>query len=64
MQGVSVASKLWKSLTLLRVVFKDIFAIPELDGSSMYNHCSDPESDCAGLLGLTPATQWYKHQQK
>jgi len=44
----------------MRVVFIDTRAISELDGRSLHNHCSDPESDCGRLLGWTPATQWYK----
>ena len=59
-KNVSVASRFRKSLTLVRVVFIDTLAIPELDGRSLHNHCSNPESDCRRLLGLTPATQWYK----
>jgi len=59
-KDVSVASKLRKSLTFVRVVFIVTLAIPELDGRFLYNHCSDPESDCGRLLGLTPATQRYK----
>ena len=55
-----MASKLRKSMTLVRVVFIDTWAIPELDGRSLHNHCSDPESDCWRLLGSTPATQRYK----
>jgi len=61
-KGVSVASKLRKLLTLLRVVFIDNMAIPELDGRFLHNHCSDPESDCGRLSGSTPATQWYKER--
>jgi len=34
--------------------------IPELDDRFLHNHCSDPGSDCGGLLGSTPATQRYK----
>ena len=49
-----------KSLTLVRVVFIDTLAIPELDGRFLYNHCSDPGFDCGRLLGSTPAMQWYK----
>jgi len=59
-EDLSVASKLRKSLTLVRVVFIDTLAIPELDGRFLRNHCSEPGSDCGRLLGLTPATQWYK----
>jgi len=61
-KNVSVASKLRKSLTLVRVVFIDTMAIPELDGRFLHNHCSDPGSDCGRLLGPTPATQWYKER--
>jgi len=59
-KDVSVASKLRKSLTLVRVVFIDTLAITELDGRFLHNHCSDPESDCWRLLGSTPAFQRYK----
>ena len=59
-KNVSVASKLRKSLTLMRVVFRETLAISELDSRSLHNHCSDPESDCGRLSGWTPATQWYK----
>jgi len=59
-KDVSVSSKLRRSLTFVRVVFIDTLAIPELDGRFLYNHCSDPESDCGRLLGSTPATQRYK----
>jgi len=59
-KNVSVASKLRKSLTLMRVVFIDTLAISELDGRFLHNHCSDTESDCGRLLGSTPATQTYK----
>jgi len=59
-KNVSVASKLRKSLTFMRVVFIDTLAISELDGRFHHNHCSDPESDCGRLSGWTPATQWYK----
>jgi len=58
--NVSVASKLRKSLTLMRVVFIDTLAISELDGGFLHNHPSDPDSDCGRLLGWMPATQWYK----
>jgi len=54
-----VASRLRKSLTLVRVVFIYTLPIPELDGRSLHNHSSDPESDCERLLGSTPGTQWY-----
>jgi len=60
MMDISVASKLRKSLTLVRVVFMDTLAILELDSGFLHNHCSDPGSDCGSLLGPTPATQWYK----
>ena len=59
-KDVSVASKLRKSLTFVRVVFIDTLAIQELDGRFLHNHFSDPESDCGRSLGSTPATQWYK----
>jgi len=56
-KDVSVASRLRKSLTLVRVVFIDTLAIPRLDSGFLHNHGSDPESDCGRLLGSTPATQ-------
>jgi len=59
-KDVSVASKLRRSLTLVRVVFIDTLASPDLDGRFLHNHRSDPGSDSGGLLGSTPATQWYK----
>jgi len=59
-KDVSVASKLRKSLTLVRVVFIDTLVIPELDSRFLHNHGSDPDSNCGRLLGLTPATQRYK----
>ena len=34
--------------------------ISELDGRFLHDHSSDPESNCGRLLGLMPATQWYK----
>ena len=52
-----MASRLRKSLNLVRVVFIHTLAISELDGRFLHNHCSDPESDCRRLLGSTPATQ-------
>jgi len=59
-KNVPVASKLRKSLTLMRGVFIVTLVITELNGRSLHNHCSDPESDCRRLSGWTPATQWYK----
>jgi len=59
-KDVSVASRSRKSLTLVKVVFIETQAIPELDGRSLYNQCSNPEFDCGRLFGSTPATQWYK----
>jgi len=50
-KNVFVTSKLRMSLTLIRVVFIDTLAISELDGRSLHNHSSDPESDCGRLLG-------------
>jgi len=55
-----VASKLRKSLTLVRVGFIGTLAIPDLDGRLLHDHTSDPGSDCGILLGSTPATQRYK----
>jgi len=59
-KDVSVASKLRKSVTLVKVVFIDTLAIPELDGRFLHNHCSNPESDCGRVLGSTLATQRYR----
>jgi len=59
-KDISVASKLMKSLTLVRVVFIGTLAIPEPDGRFLHDDCSDPGSDCGRLLGSMPATQWYK----
>ena len=59
-KDVSVASRLWKSLTLVRVVFMDTLAIPEHNDRFLYNHHSESGSVCGRLLGTTPATQRYK----
>ena len=59
-KDVSVASKLRNLLTLLRVIFIDCLAIPELDGRFLHDRCSDPGSDYGRLLGSTPATKRYK----
>jgi len=59
-QDVSVASKLRKLLTHVKVVSIDTLVIPEPDGGFLHNHGSDPESDCGTLLVLMPATQPYK----
>jgi len=59
-KGVSVASKLRRSLTLVSVVFIDTLALPELDVRFRHSHCSNPESDCGRSLDSTPATQQYK----
>jgi len=59
-EDVSVASKLMKSLTLVRVVFIGNLVIPDLDGGFLHNHYSDPESDSRGLSCSMPATQRYK----
>jgi len=61
-KDVSVASKLRKSLTLVRVVFIGILAIPEPDGRFLHDHCFNPESNCGRLSGSTPATQRYKRR--
>jgi len=37
-----------------------MLAISDLDGRFLHNHCSDPKTDCGGLLGSTPAIQRYK----
>jgi len=54
---VSVASKLMNPPTLLRVVFLNVH---KLDGRFHHNRGGNPGSDCGRLLGLTPATWWYK----
>jgi len=59
-KDVSVASKVRKSLTLVRVVCIDTLAIPELDGRFLHKCLADPGSECGRLLGSTPATQRYK----
>jgi len=59
-KDVSVASKLMKSLTLVRVVIIGTLAIPELDGRFLHSRWADPGFDCRGSLGSTPATQRYK----
>jgi len=53
-KDVSVASKLRKSLTLVRVVFIGTLAISELDGRFLHDHTSDHGPDCGRLLGSTP----------
>ena len=55
-KDVSVASKLRKSLTLVRVVFIDTLALPELDVRFLHNRSSDSGSDCGRLLGSMPAS--------
>jgi len=55
-KDVSVASELRKSLTLVRVVFIDTLALPELDVRSLHDHWADSGSDCGRLLGSTPAS--------
>jgi len=57
---VSMALILTRLLTLVRVVFIERLAIAELDSRLLRNPCSGLGSDCRGLLGSTPATQWYK----
>ena len=59
-KDVSVASELRKSLTLVRVVFIDTRALPELDVRFLHDHWADSGSDCGRLLGSTPASQWCK----
>jgi len=59
-KDVSVASKPRKSLTLVRVVFIDTLALPELDVRFLHDRVVDPGSDCGRLLGSRPATQRYK----
>ena len=56
-KGVSVASELRKSLTLVRVVFIDTtLVLPELDVRFLHDHRADSGSDCGRLLGSTPAS--------
>jgi len=59
-KDVSVASKQIKSLTLVRVVFIGILAIPDLDGRFSPNCLANSRSDCGMMLGSTPATRRYK----
>ena len=54
-KDVSVASRSRKSLTLVKVVFIETWAIPELDGRSLCNQCSNPEFDCRRLFDSRPA---------
>ena len=54
---VSVSLKLMNPPTLLRVV---LLKVHELDGRSLHNRWADSGSDCGRLLGLMPATRWYK----
>ena len=55
-KDVSVASEPMKSLTLVRVVFIDTLALPELDVRFLHDDWADSESDCRRLLGSTPAS--------
>jgi len=55
-KDISVASELRKSLTLVRVVFIDTLALPELDVRFLHDHWADSRSDCGRLLGSTPAS--------
>ena len=55
-KDVSVASKHTKSLTLVRVVFVDSLALPELDVRFLHDSAADSGSDCSRLLGSTPAS--------
>jgi len=59
-QDVSVAFKPMQSLTIMVVVFIDTLAPPGLDVRFLHNRCADSGSDCRGLLGMTPASRWYK----
>jgi len=56
-KDVCVASKLMKSMTLVRVVFIDTLALPELDVRFLHDCTADSGSDCGRLLGSTPASQ-------
>ena len=53
----SVASRLMKSLTLVRIAFIDTLAIPELDGRFLHDRWANSVSDCGRLLGSMPASQ-------
>jgi len=44
-KDVSVASDFRKLITLVRVIFFDTLAIPQLHGTFLHNHSSNPESD-------------------
>ena len=55
-KDVSVASELRKSLTLVRVVFIDTLALPELDVRFLHDHLANSGSDCGRLLGSMPAS--------
>jgi len=55
-KDVSIASELRNSLTLVRVVFIDTQALPELDVRFLHGHWADSGSDCRRLLGSTPAS--------
>jgi len=55
-KDVSVASELRKWLTLVRVVFIDTLALPELDVRFLHDREADSGSDSGRLLGSTPAS--------
>jgi len=55
-KDVSVASELRKSLTLVRVVFINTLALPELDVRFLHDHWADSGSDYGRLLGSTPTS--------
>jgi len=55
-KDVSVASELRRSLTLVRVVFIDTLALPELDVRFLHDHLANSGSDSGRLLRSTPAS--------
>jgi len=59
-KDVSVAAKLRKSLTHVRVVFIDTLALPEPEVRCLHGRSADSGPDCGRLLASTPATQRYK----
>jgi len=57
-KDVSVASKPWKLLILVGVVFiGSTLALPELDVRFLHDHLADSGSDCGRLLASTPPSQ-------
>jgi len=54
-KDLSVTSELRKSLILVRVVFIDTLALPELDVRSLHDHWAYSGYYCGRLLGSTLA---------